>query len=170
MFLRGRAKEDGCHKPPLPPSEAPLPPGGGYKGSSIAYIPLGGTKGAEEYNGSSIAYTPLRGAGGPKWKPLKVGETIDQHGIYDYYPVYYKFRTKGGQTIEVGRTGEKVVNGSIGDRVTMMCGGKILTPISQDKEKTTFRLPDDSGNQTDVYMLYLSPGLHHHTNKAVEEH
>ena len=155
---------------PLPPSEAPLPPGGGYKGSSIAYIPLGGTKGAEEYNGSSIAYTPLRGAGGPKWKPLKVGETIDQHGIYDYYPVYYKSRAKGGQKIDVGRTGEKVVNGSIGDRVTMMCGGKILKPLSEDKEKVTFRLPDDSGKKTDVYMLYLSPGLHHHTNKAVEEH
>ena len=83
MFLRGRAKEDGCHKPPLPPSEAPLPPGGGYKGSSIAYIPLGGTKGAEEYNGSSIAYTPLRGAGGPKWKPAKQYWRKDE--IHSYF-------------------------------------------------------------------------------------
>lgn len=104
-----------------------------------------------------------------KWMALNAGETIDQHGIYDYYPVYYKFRAKGGQTIEVGRTGEKVVNGSLGDRVTIMCGGKILKHMAEDKEKITFRLPDNNGKQTDVYMLYMSPGLHHHTNKAVEE-
>ena len=62
------------------------------------------------------------------------------------------------------------MNGSIADQVVMMCDGKIIAASSADKHKITFRLPGTKGKTRVVNMIYLSPGLHHHTNKVVEQY
>lgn len=105
-----------------------------------------------------------------KWTALKNRETVNDLGIYGYHPIYFRFRAKEGQMIEVGYVGNKLVNGSIADQVVMMFDGKIIAASSADKSKIIFRLPGTKGKTRDVYMLYLSPGLHHHTNKVVEQY
>lgn len=105
-----------------------------------------------------------------KWTALKNHETVNDLGIYGYHPIYFRFRAKEGQMVEVGYVGNKQVNGSIADQVVMMCDGKIIAASSADKHKITFRLPGTKGKTRVVNMLYLSPGLHHHTNKVVEQY
>lgn len=105
-----------------------------------------------------------------KWAPLKAGQHIDEVGIYGYHPVYYRLKAPRGARLEVGRIGDKIMKGTLADKVMLALDGHILQPDSSDKEKEVYLLPETGSKMADVVLLYLSPGLHHHTDKLVEQH
>ena len=107
-----------------------------------------------------------------QWKKLGRGETIDRRGIYGRHFIYYRTFAPEGRCIEVERIGSKVVNGSEADTVLVMAGGRLLPIAAETAEYAAYRLPGDSvrGRRMEVTLLYESKGLHHHTNRAVEEH
>ena len=152
-------------------------------GSLVYYIPAGQSKGlwypsteAGEVSVHTVRRVDLQQIDvtyddlPQRWKSLKPAETIDEHGIYGYHPTYYTFRANSGQLIEVARTGDKVVNGSLGDQVMVMWQGEMMKAETMDAEKISFRLPSGSKKAQNVLMLYFSPGMHHHINKSVEQH
>lgn len=106
-----------------------------------------------------------------KWKQLKRGETIDDQGIYGRHFVYYKTTAFEGCTLEVGRIGKKVINGSAADTVLVSANGKLLPIFSETQENARYRIPGDSlsRRKVEVVLLFENRGLHHHTNWAVEK-
>lgn len=107
-----------------------------------------------------------------KWTRLRQGETIDSHGIYGRHFVYYKTRAKAGRTLEIGRAGRGAVNGSAADTVLVFAGGQLVPIAAETKDAARYLLPGDSLQATDiaVTMLFESKGLHHHTNRSVEQY
>lgn len=107
-----------------------------------------------------------------RWTKLKKGEYIDDKGIYDRHFIYYRCYAYEGEMLEVGRIGNKLINGTEKDDVLVMVDGSILPVVKENEKSAFFRLPGDSlsGKRLEVVMLYESKGLHHHTKKIVEDY
>ncbi len=106
-----------------------------------------------------------------QWSLLKPLETIDQQGHYGRHPIYYRALAPAGSRLTVGRTGKGVVNGTGADDVLVSVDGQQLHPVSADDHEVHFQIPGElTSQEKEVLMLYVSRGLHHHTNAAVEQH
>lgn len=154
-------------------------------GSMVYYLPAGATQGEwfpklpdpQIRPATKIAKIELKKQGEwadklpTKWTRLKKGEAIDNHGIYGRHFVYYKTNAFEGCTLEVGRIGKKVVNGSVADTVLVSVNGKLLPIFSETQESAHYCIPGDSlsGRRVEVILLFENKGLHHHTNWAVEK-
>lgn len=105
-----------------------------------------------------------------RWTKLKKGETVDQQGINGRHLIYYTAKAEAGKALTVGRVGQNQMNRSDADEVLVSVGGKQLEATGQDATSISYLLPGDSlsGKKVDVVLLYVSKGLHHHTNQAVE--
>lgn len=106
-----------------------------------------------------------------RWKKLKAGEYMDDKGIYGRHLVYYRTFAPQGGLLEVGRIGNKEINGTDADGVSVMAGGRLLSPAGESLQSVAYRLPGDSAakGKQEVIVLFESKGLHHHTNKEVED-
>ncbi|WP_316799766.1 beta-galactosidase [Pedobacter frigidisoli] len=102
-----------------------------------------------------------------KWIPLKLGQTVDHFGIYGRHYIYYKATVPAFAKFSVKRIGQKVVNATEADSLTAWVNGKILVPVSQNRESITFQMPD---HENEVILLFQNKGLHHHTNASLEKH
>ena len=107
-----------------------------------------------------------------RWTKLKKGEHLDEDGIYGRHFVYYRTKAPEGEVLEIGRIGDKLINGSEADEVLVSVHGKIVPLLREDAHCAFYQLPGDaaSGNLTEVLMLFESKGLHHHTKQIVEEY
>lgn len=107
-----------------------------------------------------------------KWKKMKRGDHIDNYGLYERHFVYYRTAAPQGQIIEIGRIGSKLINGTDADGVLVMVDGKLVPAIKEDANNAYFRLPGDStsSKKCKIIILFESIGLHHHTNKMVEDY
>ena len=151
-------------------------------GSMVYYVPAGQTTGTWLTTAAStpMSYAPDRKAVSltvidrrqddlpTSWQKLPAGLTVDRQGLYGYHPIYYKTEAKAGSLLTIGRTGEKAVNGTIGDEVAVWCDNRQLTPTESNDREVAFQLPQKGDAPLTCIILYMSPGLHHHTNKAVE--
>lgn len=106
------------------------------------------------------------------WKTLNTGESIDNHGIYDRHFIYYKTWAPQGKLLEIGRIGHKMVNGTDADTVLVSVDGKLIPICEENGQSAFYRLPGDSSKRknVEVVMLFENRGLHHHTNKQVEDY
>lgn len=105
-----------------------------------------------------------------KWESLPKGMTIDQCGVLGHHPVYYRIYPEQGTTIEVERIAKGAVNSTEADGVVVLADGKLLEPLNSDEHSLYFNIPTTSGKEKKpVYILHDSKGIHHHTNKSVEE-
>lgn len=106
-----------------------------------------------------------------KWTKLKKGETVDRKGINGRHFIYYRTTAKEGHELEISRPGKGLVNGTDADTLLLLAGNHILFPTRESKESAFYILPGDSlsGKPMETIILYESKGLHHHTNKSVEE-
>lgn len=107
-----------------------------------------------------------------KWIKLDKGEYLDDKGIYGRHFVYYKCYAKEGSLLEIGRIGNKLINGTDKDEVLVNVNGALISSIEETETSVFFRLPGDSlsRKRVEVVMLYESKGLHHHTKKIVEDY
>ncbi len=107
-----------------------------------------------------------------KWVKLKQGEHPDDKGTYGSHFIYYKCVGREGKLLEIGRIGHKLVNGTDKDEVLVRANGMQVPAILENETSVFFRLPGDSlsGKKVEVVMLYESKGLHHHTQKIVEDY
>lgn len=107
-----------------------------------------------------------------RWTKLKKGEHLDEDGIYGRHFVYYRTKAPEVEVLEIGRIGDKLINGSEADEVLVSVHGKIVPLLREDAHCAFYQLPGDaaSGNLTEVLMLFESKGLHHHTKQIVEEY
>lgn len=107
-----------------------------------------------------------------QWKRLKRGEHLDDQGIYGRHLIYYRTYAPQGALLQVGITGEKMMNHTDGDGVLLAVGGKLVKPLRQEADSIWFQLPGNPSakGKQEVILLYESPGLQHHTNLAVERH
>ena len=99
----------------------------------------------------------------------KLRQTLKHKGIRRH-PVCYRTFAPAGALLEIGRTGKGVVNGSSADEVLVCVDEKLLQKENENEEYVSFSLPKCKRKQIEVLMLYDPKGLHHHTNKQVEEH
>lgn len=106
------------------------------------------------------------------WKHLKQGETIDQQGIYSHHPVYYHTTVAAGSELAIGCIGQGVVNGTDADEVIVSVDGEQLPIVSENEAEVKFLVPGNpqSEKQKEVLILFVSKGLHHHTNATVEKY
>jgi hypothetical protein len=107
-----------------------------------------------------------------KWTKLKKGGHIDDDGIYGRHFVYYRTQAPEGQLLEIGRIGNKLINGSEGDEVLVSVNGKRVAAVKEDEHSAYYQLPGDAESeaQVEVIMLFEDKGLHHHTKKLVEDY
>ncbi|WP_300813502.1 beta-galactosidase [uncultured Bacteroides sp.] len=107
-----------------------------------------------------------------KWKKLKKGYYLDDEGIYGRHFVYYRCHAAEGGLLEVGRIGDKLINGTDKDEVLVKAAGQLLPVWQENDTCAAYRLPGDSlsGKRMEVLMLFESKGLHHHTKKVVEDY
>ena len=95
--------------------------------------------------------------------------TIDAFGHYRRYPILYKVtsKVKQGGTLTIERVGKNQMNRSEADVVLTFADSQPL-PIAAETDSTvSFTVPKGTKALT---FIYDSRGLHHHTNKAVEQH
>ena len=73
--------------------------------------------------------------------------------------------------LEIGRIGDKLINGSDGDEVLVSVRGERVPVLKGNEHSAFYQLPGDakSGKKVEVLMLFESKGLHHHTKKIVED-
>ncbi len=107
-----------------------------------------------------------------QWKKLKKGEYIDDQGIYGRHFIYYRTFASQGKTLEVGRIGKKLINGTDADTVLVSVQGKLLPILKEGETSALYKLPGDStvNKKVEVILLFESKGLHHHTKKVVEDY
>ncbi len=107
-----------------------------------------------------------------RWIKLKKGEHLDEDGIYGRHFVYYRTQAPAGGMLEIGRIGNKLVNGSDGDEVLVSVNGERIPLLKEDQYSAFYQLPGDAkiGKKVEVLMLFESKGLHHHTNQVVEDY
>lgn len=107
-----------------------------------------------------------------KWNSLKIGEYVDDKGIYGRHFIYYKCQAQEGRVLNIGRIGHKLINGTDKDEVLVRVNGNLLPVLKEDATSVSFRLPGDSlsGKRVKAILLFESKGLHHHTRKEVEEY
>lgn len=98
-----------------------------------------------------------------RWQPVTQKE-LRRH------LTYYRTYAPSGSLLQVGRTSKGIVNGSSADEVMVWADGKNIEKENENEEYVSFRLPKCKRKQVEVLMLYDPKGLHHHTNKQVEEH
>lgn len=103
----------------------------------------------------------------PRWKNLKKGESVEKYGVFDRHFIHYRVKVPAGKIFSVGRIGENVANRSKADGILAMVNGKLLSPLSEDKESISFQMPDGA---KEVILLFENRGLHHHTNLEIEKH
>lgn len=155
-------------------------------GSMIYYLPAGANQGnwlpqlpdtesrpvvqADTINlkGAKRTVDPLPG----RWKKLKKGQSLDNDGIYGRHFVYYRTYAPQGKLLEVGRIGNKLINGTDADEVLVSVCGKLLPVLKENTYSAYYQLPGDStmDGKLEVIMLFESKGLHHHTKKIVEDY
>jgi hypothetical protein len=102
-----------------------------------------------------------------KWRTLKSNTSIDTYEVYDRHFVYYQVNVPSGKDFVINRIGNQLINKSKQDVVVALVNGKLLEPISENKESITFRMPS---NAKKALLLFENRGLHHHTNLLVEQH
>jgi len=102
-----------------------------------------------------------------KWEVLKPEATVDKYGVYDRHFIYYQLNVPAGKDFVIGRIGDQLINRSKADGILVLANGRLLDPISEDKETITFRMPADA---KEAILLFENRGLHHHTNLMVEQH
>ena len=107
-----------------------------------------------------------------RWTKLKKGEHLDEDGIYGRHFVYYRTQAPEGGVLEIGRIGDKLINGSDADEVLVSVRGERIPLLKEDAHSAFYQLPGDtrSGNRVEVLMLFESKGLHHHTKQIVEDY
>lgn len=107
-----------------------------------------------------------------RWKRLPLGKTLEEVGILGHHPIYYKTSVLAGDTLFIGRTGKGVVNGTDADEVMVSVNGQLLSPVVENEQETGFLIPANLTNKKHLTatILFMSLGLHHHTNLAVEQH
>ena len=107
-----------------------------------------------------------------RWTKLKKGEHLDEDGIYGRHFVYYRTQAPEGGVLEIGRIGDKLINGSDADEVLVSVRGERVPLLKEDAHSAFYQLPGDakSGNTVEVLMLFESKGLHHHTKQIVEDY
>lgn len=107
-----------------------------------------------------------------RWTKLKKGEHLDEDGIYGRHFVYYRTKAPEGGVLEIGRIGDKLINGSDADEVLVSVQGERIPLLKEDAYSAFYQLPGDakSGNTVEVLMLFESKGLHHHTKQIVEDY
>ena len=107
-----------------------------------------------------------------RWTKLKKGEYLDEDGIYGRHFVYYRTQAPEGEVLEIGRIGDKLINGSDADEVLVSVCGERAPLVKEDGHSASYQLPGNakSGNMVEVLMLFESKGLHHHTKQVVEEY
>lgn len=103
------------------------------------------------------------------FSPLKEGQTVDDLGHYRRYPLLYKVtsKVKQGGTLTIERVGKNQMNRTEADVVLAFADNKPLTIDAETDTTVSFIVP--KGIKT-LTFIYDSRGLHHHTNKAVEQH
>lgn len=152
-------------------------------GSMVYYLPAGSAKGEwypklpepvarPSVKADTVRISPRRMAAYPKkWTKIGNGEFLDSHGIYGCHPILYRTKAPRGRRIDIGYVGDRIVNGSRGDNVLMSADGLILTPVAKNDTVVSFIVPDNgkSREPARVYILHAGNGIHHHTNRAVEE-
>ena len=155
-------------------------------GSMVYYLPAGSSCGEwwprlsepqprPTVKADTIRLTPTLQTADPlptRWIKLRRGEHLDDKGIYGHHFAYYRTQAPAGKVLEVGRIGAKVVNGTDADEVLVSVNGRRLPILREDEHSAYYLLPGDSttGKRVEVHMLFESKGLHHHTNKSVEDH
>ena len=102
-----------------------------------------------------------------RWIRLKPGQHVEDHGYYDRHFMYYRASVPAGKEFTVGRIGQNVMNRSTADGILAWAEGRMLSPVAEDKECVTFRMPAQG---KEVILLFENRGLHHHTNLEVEKH
>lgn len=106
------------------------------------------------------------------WTKLKKGEHLDEDGIYGRHFVYYRTKAPEGEVLEIGRIGDKLINGSDGDEILVSVLGELVPLVKGNEHSAFYQLPGDakSGKMIEVLMLFESKGLHHHTKQIVEDY
>lgn len=155
-------------------------------GSMVYFLPAGasqgewwpklpGTKARPAVKADTLRLQPALRMADPlpvRWTKLKKGEHLDDDGIYGRHFVYYRTQAPEGGVLEIGRIGDKLINGSDGDEVLVSVRGERAPLVKQDERRAFYQLPGDaqSRNRVEVLMLFESKGLHHHTKQVVEDY
>ncbi len=94
------------------------------------------------------------------------------HDCVKVVELYYRTQAPEGEVLEIGRIGDKLINGSDADEVLVSVHGKKVPPLKEDAYSVFYQLPGDAkdGNTVEVLMLFESKGLHHHTKQVVEDY
>lgn len=155
-------------------------------GSMVYYLPAGASVGEwwpklpetmirPTVKADTIRLVPALQAEDPlptRWTKLKIGEHLDEDGIYGHHFVYYRTKAPEGGVLEIGRIGHKLINGTDADEVLVSVRGKMVPPVKEDAYTAFYQLPGNakSGKTVEVLMLFESKGLHHHTKQIVEDY
>ena len=85
------------------------------------------------------------------------------------YPILYKVTSKvrNGGTLTIERVGKNQMNRTEADVVLAFADSKPLPIVAETDTTISFTVPKGTKALT---FIYDSRGLHHHTNKAVEQH
>lgn len=155
-------------------------------GSMVYYVPAGADKG-EWYpkladpqprlalEADTIKLGIAEGFADPfpkHWKKLRIGESVDEKGIYGRHFIYYRTFAPQGKILEIGRIGKGLINGTDADTILVSVEGKLLPILKESATSASYQLPGDSSinQKLEVTMLFESRGLHHHTKKIVEDY
>lgn len=155
-------------------------------GSMVYYVPAGADKGewypklpdpqprlALEADTIKLGIAESFADPFPKhWKKLRIGESVDEKGIYGRHFIYYRTFAPQGKILEIGRIGKGLINGTDADTILVSVEGKLLPILKESATSASYQLPGDSSinRKLEVTMLFESRGLHHHTKKIVEDY
>ena len=142
------------------------------EGQWLPRIPEPQTRPTVEADTIHLAFDTLADALPTHWKRLGRGQHINDRGIYGHHLIYYRTQAPEGRQLEVGRIGDKLINGTEGDEVLVSVGGALSPMVKADAHTACYQLPGDStsSRNVEVILLFESKGLHHHTTKEVEDH
>ena len=101
--------------------------------------------------------------------PLTYREGLGGGSIFHRHPILYKVCAKARVcgTLTIERVGKNQMNRTEADVILAFADNKPLAITAETDSTVSFSVPQGTKSLT---FLYDSRGLHHHTNKAVEQH